>query len=199
MVERALPQRAKESVVDRDRAAVRVEVGIACRFHRFDIDQRIGRVARAFEVNQRDLAVLCLGLSLGLGHDRVELFGRRTGREIDIGHPVFGHDLRDEAFRRGIERPGMDYHITRRARGQHQDCDRGHPAGKAQGFFRSVPDCQAILQNFLVRRVETRIDEALRAAFALAGNAFEVSLACSCILERERAGEEDRRLQRTFR
>ena len=49
---------------------------------RLDVDQGVGRVGRAFEIDQRDAA-----LGLGRGHDLVQLLARRAGREVDILHP----------------------------------------------------------------------------------------------------------------
>jgi hypothetical protein len=60
--DRLLPQRAEEGVVDRDRRLLLAgESGVARGAHGFDIDQRIGRVRRAFEIDERDLAALFVG------------------------------------------------------------------------------------------------------------------------------------------
>src|SRR3546814_6786780 len=59
LFERLLPQRAEESVVDRDRRLLLAgEGGIARAAHRLDIDERVGRIRRAFEIDERDLAAL---------------------------------------------------------------------------------------------------------------------------------------------
>ena len=198
MLQRALPQRPEEGVVDGNRAAVRIEMRIARFLDRLDIDQRIGRVAGAFEIDQRHFAALRLGLGLGFHHHRVQLLARRTGGEGDIGDAIFRHHLGHEAFGRGVKRAGMHDHIARITRREHQHGDSGHAAGEAQGVLRPVPDGEAIFEDFLVRPVEARIDKPFRAARALAGNAFEMALARRRILECESAGEEDRGLERTF-
>ena len=52
--ERLGPQRPEEGVVDRDRRALVVaEGGIARGGDRLDVDQHVGRVGRAFEIDQR--------------------------------------------------------------------------------------------------------------------------------------------------
>lgn len=115
MFERALPERAEEGVVDRNRAAIGIEMRIARIAYGFDIDQRIGRIARALEIDQRHFAALRFGLRLGLLHHFVELFAARPGRKIDIGDAEFRHRLGDEAFRRGVE-------TGRNARSRHRPC-----------------------------------------------------------------------------
>ncbi len=59
VVQRALPQGAKERVVDRNRAIGKAHC-IARIANRLDIDQRIGRIARAFEVDHRNFPTLIL-------------------------------------------------------------------------------------------------------------------------------------------
>src|ERR1044071_6504481 len=75
--------------------------------------------------------------------------------------------------------------------------------GTAEGlvYSRFNGPNQEILEDLLVGAVEARIDQALRgaAAGALAGYAFEEALSVRRLLENEGRGEEDRRLERTFR
>ena len=104
LIERALPQRAKESVVDRDRA-IGAQDRIARGAHRLDIDQRVGRVGRAFQIDQRHFAALRRCLRLRAGEHIVELGAARSGREIQIGHPVAAERPGDEAFAGGVQRP----------------------------------------------------------------------------------------------
>ena len=197
LIERALPQGSEEGVVDGNgRARQRRIARIA---HRFDIDQRVGRVGRAFEVDHRHLPAARRRLRLGLGKHRVELCAGRAGREVDIGDPEAAQHLGDEALAGGVERTGMDDHVVRARIGHHQDADRGHAAAESQRVVGPVPHREAGFEDLLVRPVEARIDKALGPAFAQARDALKVALACGRALEGEGAGEEDRRFQRTFR
>ncbi len=53
----------------------------------------------------------------------------------------------------------------------------GHAGGEGERVLRILPDGEAILQNLLIGAVEAGIDEALRPAGALAGDALEEALA----------------------
>ena len=64
--QRLLPQGPEEGVVDGDGRTVLPHHGIARLRHGFDIDQRVGGVGRAFEVDQRQLAAILRGLRLAL-------------------------------------------------------------------------------------------------------------------------------------
>src|SRR3546814_10783406 len=69
-------------------------------------------------------------------------------------------------------------------------------------LFRSVvgavPHRETVLENFLVRAVEARIDEAVGRPFALSGDMFEETLARGGAFKGEGRGQEDWRLQRAF-
>ena len=55
--ERLGPQGTEEGVVDRDRRfVVRAERRVARRCDRFDVDQHVGRISWAFEIDQADAA-----------------------------------------------------------------------------------------------------------------------------------------------
>ncbi len=198
VVQRALPQRAEEGVVDRNRAAP-VECRVARVLDCFYVDQGIGRIAGAFEVNHADLAAAFARHRLGLVQHGVDLFARGACREVDIFHAELAQPFGDEAFGCGVERAGMHDDIALRRIGEHQDADRSHAAGEAQRVFRTVPDGEAVFQDLLVGRVEARIDEAVCAARTLAGDAFEVALAVGGAGEGESGSEEDGRLQAAFR
>ena len=92
----------------------------------------------------------------------------------------------------------MDDHVARLDEGQQQRRDRRHAAREGQRVLGVFPQLQPVLEDFLVGPVEARIDQALGAARALAGDAFEEALAVRRGLEHEGRGEEDRRLQRAF-
>ena len=92
----------------------------------------------------------------------------------------------------------MDDDVARLDHRQEQGGDRRHAAGKGQRILGLVPDRQAVLQNFLVRPVEARIDQPVGAARTLAGHALEMALAGGGIGKDEGRGQEDRRLQRSF-
>ena len=93
----------------------------------------------------------------------------------------------------------MDDRVARLHHRQEQGGDRRHAGGEGERILRLLPDGEAVLQYLLVRPVEARIDEALRAAGALAGDALEMALARRRAGKDEGGGEEDRRLQRAFR
>ena len=92
----------------------------------------------------------------------------------------------------------MDDHVVLAGIGEHQHADRGHPAGETERVFGAVPHREAIFEDLLVGRVEARIDETVRAARALAGDAFEMALAVGGAGEGEGRGKEDRRLEAAF-
>ena len=92
----------------------------------------------------------------------------------------------------------MDDAVAGADEGQQQRRDGRHAAGESERVVGVFPDGQAVLEDFLVGAVEARIDEALGAAGALAGDAFEEALTSGRILEHEGRGEEDRRLERAF-
>ena len=93
----------------------------------------------------------------------------------------------------------MDDDVARLDEGEQQGRDRRHARGEAERILRLFPEAEPVLENLLIGAVEARIDQALRPARTLAGDALEVALAGGGILEDEGGGEEDGRLQRTFR
>ena len=93
----------------------------------------------------------------------------------------------------------MDHHVALVAAREQQRGDGRHAAGKDEAFLCPVPDGEAVFEDFLIGAVEAAIDEAVGAAGALAGDAFEVALARRRAFEGESGGEEDRRLERAFR
>ena len=192
--ERLGPQRPEEGVVDRDRRTLaRGEGGIARGRDRLDVDQRIGRVRRAFEIDERQPA-----LALRVGDDGVDLLARRTRRKVDVMNAEPAENLGDQRLRRRVERPRVDDHVARLNEGQQQGRDGRHSAGESERVVRVLPDRKPVLEDLLVGAVEARIDEPLGAARALAGHAFEEALSGRRILEHEGRGEKDRRLQRAF-
>ena len=135
LVDRPRPQRAEEGIVDRDRRArIGRESGRASRDHSLDIDQRIGRVGRAFEVDQRDIAH-----RLGAGQHVVDFVAGRARRKVEIFDPELGKDLGDDRLGRGIERTRMDDHVPGADEGQKQGGDRGHAARESEGFLGIFP------------------------------------------------------------
>ena len=72
------------------------------------------------------------------------------------------------------------------------------PLEKASASSASSQIAQPVLEDFLVGAVEARIDKALGAARALAGDSFEEAFAVRRILEHKGRGEEDRGLERPF-
>ena len=93
----------------------------------------------------------------------------------------------------------MDDDVAGLDEGEQQGGDRRHAGGEGERVLGILPDAEPVLEDLLIGAVEARIDEALGAARALAGDALEVALAGRRILEDEGRGQEDRRLQRAFR
>ena len=200
VIQWALPQGAEESVVDGDgNGIVGIAEGCVTRIpHRFDIDKGIGGIAGAFEIDHRDLAALILRLLARFRQHRIQFLARGTGGKIDVGDAELAQYLGDETFAGGVKRAGVDDHVAGGAIGQHENADRGHAAGEAQGVLRAIPDGEAVFQNFLVRTVEARIDQPLGTAGPLTGNPLEMPFPCSGAFESEGRGEENRGLQRPF-
>ena len=192
------PQGPEEGVVDGDRRqlVLALEGGGAGGVDRLDIDQSVGRVGRAFEINQRDAA-----LGPGRRHHLIQLLARRPGREVDVMDAPLRQDLVDDRLAGRVERAGMDDDVARSHQRQQQGRNGRHAAGEGQRRLGILPDLQPVLEDLLVGSVEARIDQALGGAAAgpLAGDALEKALALRRRLENEGGGEEDRRLQRPFR
>ncbi len=196
--DRLLPQRPQKCIVDGDRRTILAK-GCAARIaHGFDIDERIGGVGRAFEIDHRELAALPCGLFLGLRQNCIYFAARRARREIQIGDVKFAQYFGDETFAGGIKRAAMNDHIARRAIGEHQRANRGHSARKNQRIFGPVPQRQPALQYLLIGRVEARIDQPFGAAGTRAGDPFKMPFAGGRIFKHESRGEENRRFDRTF-
>ena len=96
----------------------------------------------------------------------------------------------------------MQNRVARAQERKQRGGNRRHAAGENSGLFRLVPDRQTVLQDFKIRVVETRIDEAGLLAWtqlATARRQIEEILALLRILEDESRREKDRRLERTLR
>ncbi len=119
--QRLLPQRPKESVVDHDRRLLAVEQPVARRGDRFDIDELVGRVGRAFEIDQSHPA-----RALGLGQHRLDLGARCARREIEPVDAEAAEHLADQSLGRGIERCRMDDRVAGMDQSQQHRRDRGH-------------------------------------------------------------------------
>ena len=195
VLQRLLPQRAQKGVVDGNWGFVCAvaEDRVAAGGDGFDVDQRVGGVGGAFEIDQRDPA------ARRLGHYRVDFLARGTGRKIEEMHAEAAKHARDQRFRRGIKRAGMNDRVTRAHQRQEQGGDCGHAARKAERVLGIFPDGEAILQYFLVGPVEARIDQALGTTRTLAGHALEMAFAGGGIGKDEGGGQEDGRLERSFR
>ncbi|CAB5370589.1 unnamed protein product [Rhizophagus irregularis] len=177
MFERLEPERAEEGVVDRDRWFRALEDRVAARGHGLNVDQRVGRVGGAFEIDQRDIA------GRRLAHHRIDLLARRARRKIEPMHAEAAENARDQRLGCGIKRPGMDDRVAGLDHRQEQRRDRRHAAGKDQSVLGLFPYAQAIFEDFLIRPVEARIDQPFGAAGPLAGHPFEMALACGGIGE----------------
>jgi hypothetical protein len=114
-------------------------------------------------------------------------------------HAEAAEDARDQRLGGGVERAGMDDRVARLDHRQEQSGDRRHAAGESERVLGTFPDAEAVFEDLLIGAVEARIDESVGAARALAGDALEMALARGGIGEDEGRGQEDRRLQRTFR
>jgi len=199
LLDRLLPQRAQKGVVDGNGGFLLAREGrIARGTHRLDIDQRIGRVGRAFQIDQRHLAALFGGQRLGLIHHAVNLVPRRTRRKVEERDTKARQDARDQRFGRGIKRPRMHDHVILPDQRQQHRRNGGHAAGKDQTVIRLIPDRKPVLQYLLIGAVEARIDKAIGRTFALAGDMFKKLLPRRRAFKSEGGGQENRRLQRAF-
>ena len=189
-----VPERAEEGVVDRDRRRIVGEQSVACGGDRLDVDQGVGRIGRALEVDERHPP-----LPLGLLHHRIDLRAGRAGGKIEPADSKAPEDSADQSLGRGIERAGMDDDVAGLDEGHQEGGDRRHAAREAERVLGILPQAEPVLEDLLIGAVEARIDEAFGAAGPLAGDAFEMALSGGGILEHEGRGEEDGRLQRAFR
>src|SRR3546814_15535652 len=90
----------------------------------------------------------------------------------------------------------MDDHVILADEREEQGGDRRHAACEDEAVVGAVPHRETVLENFLVRAVEARIDEAVGRPFALSGDMFEETLARGGAFKGEGRGQEDWRLQR---
>ena len=98
-----LPKRAEKGVVDSDGwFLVASECRIACRAHSLDIDQRVGRVGWAFEIDERDLAagLTCFGFCAF--QNCVYFFARCARRKVEIVDAKTRQYACDQRFGRGV-------------------------------------------------------------------------------------------------
>src|SRR5690606_39483954 len=90
VLQRALPQRPEERVVDGDRRHLWVQRRTARLAHGFDVHQGVGGVAGTFEVNQRGLAAALGRQVLGPRQDRVDRKSTRlNSSHVKISYAVF--------------------------------------------------------------------------------------------------------------
>ena len=132
-------------------------IASTCCVHRLDVDQRVGRIGRAFQIDQRDVAH-----RLGPAHHRIEFRARRAGRKVDYLTPNCARMRVDERLGRRVERARMD--DRRRPAEPAQAAESAiavMPLEKVSASSASSQICKPILENLLVRPVEARIDEAL--------------------------------------
>ena len=107
-----------------------------------------------------------------------------------------------ERLRATVERHANDDFVTRIVRGEQGGADGRHAARKAAGAFHPFPQRHAILEDFEIGVVEARVDESglmlARRGPALPAHPREKLLAVLRLLERERRGQEHRRLDGAF-
>ena len=204
VLQRMLPQRAEECVVDCDRRRGRGvrEHRVTRGSHSFDIDQRIGRIGGAFEIDHRHFATLRAGEHLG-AFERVRDLGRLGARrKINVTDTKARQRFGDEPFGCRVKRARVQDHVAFGAERQQQRGNGGHARRKHQRVFGAVPHRQPVLEDFLVGTIETRIDQPVGAIAlsprTLAGDRFEVALAIGGAAERKRGRQEDRWLERAF-
>jgi hypothetical protein len=151
VAQRLLPERPQERVVDGDgRALAGVRKGgVARGGDRLDIDQGIGRVGGAFEVDQAEAA-----LPPGAVDDGGDLILRRTGGEIEPADAEPPEDAADQRLGGRIERAGMDDDVARLHEREQQGRDCGHAGREGQRVLGILPDRESVLQNLLVGTVE---------------------------------------------
>ncbi len=167
---------------------------VAASHDRLYIHEHIGGVGRAFQIDERDAAERLCPFD-----NRADFLLRRTGGEIEPLHAELAEDAADQRFGGSIKRRGMDDHIAGLDEGEQRGRDGRHATGKQQGVFRFLPHRQPVFGNFLIGAVEAGIDQPFRTAGSDPGDAFKMPFACGGAFKGEGGGEEDGRLQRSFR
>src|SRR3546814_9357515 len=77
-----------------------------CSSDRLDIDERVGGVGGAFEIDQRDPA------RIGLGEHCVDFRAAGPGGKIEKMNAELAEHARDQRFGGGIERPRVDDRVA---------------------------------------------------------------------------------------
>ena len=110
---RLLPQRAKKGVIDGDGGFLlarerRIPRSAYCLY----IDQSVGRVGGAFQINECDFAAGLAGLGFGAFQHRVDFIACRSCRKVEIMHAKTRQYPRNQRLGRCIKGPRMDDHIV---------------------------------------------------------------------------------------
>ena len=189
-----LPERSQKRVVDQDRRAAGAQNLVARRSHGLDIDQGVGGIGGALEIDGRNIAA-----GLGGGEHGLDFRLCGAGREIKERDAEFSQYTADECLRRRIQGAGMDDDVPLLDLGQQHCGDRRHARRKHQRVLSVFPDRQAVLQDLLIGAVEPGIDQTFRPAGPDPGDPFEKPLPVGRALEDKCGGQKDRRLQRALR
>ena len=197
MVERALPDRAEERVVDRhDGIAFAGGMGPGDFDTHLDVDEVVGGVGRRLQVHHAQ------GRAGGFGgQPLLDLRPRLAGTELDGDDAELGERVLNEVVGAAIEGTGMEDDLPGTNVRQERIGDRRHAAVEDEGGLGFIPQGEAILEDLQIRVVHPAVDEsgllALPQFLEAVGEGEEV-LAGFGTRERERGGLEDRALHRAL-
>ena len=199
LVQRTLEYRAEQGVVADDHRAMLLLLVDFIRDARDerDVDQRIQRIGRRLDEDDRDTALF--ERVFGRAAHRRFTYPIREARSADA---EIEEGSGQQRFGAAIERLRMQDGIAGAGESQKRRGDRRHAGGEERANFGLFEDGEPVLDDFAVRVVEARIDEAGACAFrrlAPTGNEIEEILALLGGLEDESRGEEDGWLDGTFR
>ena len=162
-----------------------------------DIDQRIGRIGRRLDQDDRypSLAARLLrgGPNGGLAH---------AVDEADGADAEICHGARQQGFRSAVERLGVQNDVAGADEGQDRRGDRRHARSEQHAGLRALVDREPVLDDLAVGMVEARVDEAGGAALGRLLASRDIVEEVATFLgraEHEGRREEDRRLHRALR
>ena len=198
MLQRHLENRPKHRIVYHDRRTKPLPLFqfVGNSGAGLQVDQAVGRIGRGLDQDQ-PYPTLCARSFGDQAHpSHVGAIGEAEGGDVEGAHL-----FRQQRLRAAVERAAMQDRVARAQERKQRGGNRRHAAGENSGLFRLIPDRQTVLQDFKIRVVETRIDEAsllARTQLATARSQIEEILALLCILEDEGRREKNRWLERTF-
>ena len=199
MLERPLEHRSEQRVVaddDRPMALPRLDL-VGDAKHGLEIDQRIDRVGRRFNEDDRDAAAAAGLVGGGADGGFVDTVVEADGGDAEPGKRPCQQRL--SAAVKGLR---MQDRVARPDEGKERGGNRRHARREQDTCLRALVDGEAILDDLAIGVVEARIDEAgLAAARRLpaSGDIVEEIAPVFRGPECESRCQENRRLHRSFR